>query len=682
MSKIFNKHVVLRALLLIGCVALAVWLLPHKGTNAYYYELGKPWNYPLLTAPTDMPVYPDSITARNMRDSIDATFLPVYRRDFSIEKEAVAAFSNALNSQQSVALTHQQREQLISILKNALSDGIVEPSTYQNIRSGRLPYVRFIVDNISARRSTESFMSPKQAYAHIDSLFSDETYRNTLAATGFTQYLVPNILLDSVESNRLYADQIQKVMAPRGIIQQGERIIDRGDIVTPQLYSLLKTYEQIKSHSGDSQITIHHYPIAGEAGYALVIFGGLYLYLYFFRRKIFNTDRSVIFLMSSVTVFQLLACLLSQIFSMGLYMVPFTIVPILVIVFYDGRTAFFTFICEILLAAQISAYPFEFIFVQWAAGVVSICTLKEMRRRSQLIRAAFYILLTYAIVYAIIQIVQTGTLDNMSPRIFAVFAVNVIFISFAYVALFLVEKIFGFTSSVTLTELSDVNNKLLRRLSEECPGTFQHSMQVSNLASEAAHTVGANEQLVRTGALYHDIGKIDNPAFFTENQHGVNPHDALSPMQSARIVIDHVNNGMRMADKERLPEVIRDFITQHHGKGKAAYFYNTYCNAHPDEEVDVNAFTYPGPNPQTREASILMMADAVEAASRSLHDNSSEAIKQLVNRIIDGQIAAGLHNESNISFRDVTMIKKTFIDRLRTMYHARISYPKLNTEKN
>ncbi len=276
---------------------------------------------------------------------------------------------------------------------------------------------------------------------------------------------------------------------------------------------------------------------------------------------------------------------------------------------------------------------------------------------------------------------QTGTLDKISVRMFGYFGINAVLISFTYVLVFILEKLFGFVSSVTLVELSDVNNPVLRELSEECPGTFQHSMQVSNLASEAAHRIDANVQLVRTGALYHDIGKINNPAFFTENQHGVNPHDALNPIQSARIVINHITDGLKKADKYKLPEVIKDFISQHHGAGKAKYFYNTYSNTHPDEDVDPAPFTYPGPNPQTKETSILMMADAVEAASRSLKEYTPEAITALVNRIIDSQIADGLHNDSPISFRDVKTIKDAFISRLRTMYHARVSYPTLNKER-
>jgi putative nucleotidyltransferase with HDIG domain len=270
---------------------------------------------------------------------------------------------------------------------------------------------------------------------------------------------------------------------------------------------------------------------------------------------------------------------------------------------------------------------------------------------------------------------QVASLNSFSWKLIGFFAVNMVLTSFAYVLIFVVEKIFGFTSVVTLVELSDINNPVLRELSEECPGTFQHSLAVSNLASDAARRVDANVQLVRAGALYHDIGKIKNPAFFTENQHGVNPHDALDPIQSARIIISHVTDGLRRAEKAKLPTVIRDIIAQHHGRSTARYFLTTYQNAHPGEDVDPAPFTYPGPNPQSKEASLLMMADVVEAASRSLPSHDPQSIANLVNRLIDAQVAAGLHSESTLSFRDITIIKQAFIDRLRTMYHARVAYP-------
>lgn len=676
MNRIYNSYNLLRALLFVAAVAVSVWLLPRSGGNSFSYELGKPWAYNLLTAPIDMPIYLDSVSAARVADSIDRSFVPVYVRDVSREKQAQAAFATRLNNSNS-GLTPMERNNLINALRNVLDNGIVDQNTYSLIRSGRLPSIRFIHDNTAMTMPTSTLLSARAAYGAIDSTFHNERYHKAIEGTAMAQFLVSNIVLDTVATSRLRADALQKALAPKGVIQQGERIIAKGDIVTPQLFTLLRTYEKIASQRSEAAVDTHHYPVLGQTFYLILVFTAIYLFLVFFRPWIFRNNRAMVFIVSLLTGCLLMAFVLSETFTYGLYIVPFTIVPILLLVFFDGRTAFFAYITEIMLCTLVSAVPFEFIFVEWIAGVAAITSVKDLNRRSQLVRSAFYIFAAYSLAYVGVEVVQEGTIDKINPRMFGAFGINAVLISFVYVLVFMVEKVFGFTSSVTLVELSDVNNPLLRELSQECPGTFQHSMQVSNLASEAAHRVGANVQLVRTGALYHDIGKIENPAFFTENQHGVNPHDALNPMQSARIVIGHVTDGMRRADKAKLPSVVKDFITQHHGKGKAKYFYATYVNAHPDEEIDEAPFTYPGPNPQSREASILMMADAVEAASRSLRDYTVESITTLVNRIIDGQIADGLHNESPLSFRDITAIKQSFIERLRTMYHARVSYPEL-----
>ena len=316
-----------------------------------------------------------------------------------------------------------------------------------------------------------------------------------------------------------------------------------------------------------------------------------------------------------------------------------------------------------------------FIFMQFVAGVTAINSLKELSRRSQLLRTALLVFVVYSLAYVAVNVMTSGSFSGLTGRMFGFCAINVVFVSFAYVLIFVFERMFGFTSVVAMVELSDINHPVLRELSKECPGTFQHSMAVSNLAAEAALKVGANVQLVRAGALYHDIGKIDNPAFFTENQHGVNPHDALEPEQSARIITGHVTDGLKRAERAKLPKAIRDFIAEHHGRGTARFFYLTACRLHPDEQVDPAPYTYVGPNPHSRETSILMMADSVEAASRSLKDYSRESIEALVNKIIDAQVAEGLHNDSPLAFRDIKVIKETFIHRLLTIYHSRIAYP-------
>ncbi len=682
MNKIFSKDNIIRAILFVASALIIVWLLPRKQGNAYHYEMNKPWAYSLLTAPSDMPIYLDTIRSQYLRDSITRNFVPVYVRDVTAEKSTVSAYAARINATQGLELTPGERNQLINALRNILENGIVDQNTYQDVRAGKLTEVRFIHDNTAISIPTKNFLSARAAYSSLDSLFSEHRFREAIELTAMSKFLTPTISLDTAATQRLFEEVLQKAMAPVGVIQQGERIIDKGDIVTPELYTLLKTYDRITKTKSAHQVDRHHYPIFGQFLYVIILLTCLYLFLALFRWRTFRNIRSMVFIMALVTAFVLFAYGMSESFRNGLYMVPFTVVAIMTVVFFDGRTAFFVYLIEILLCSIISSSPLEFLFLQIVAGIIAISSLKELNKRSQLVKAALFIFIAYCLSYVAMEIMQTGTLDKLNPRMFGYLGINAVLISFAYVLVFVIEKMFGFISSVTLVELSDVNNPTLRELSENCPGTFQHSVQVSSLASEAAHRIGANVQLVRTGALYHDIGKINNPAFFTENQHGVNPHDALNAVQSARIVINHVNDGLRRADKAKLPAVIKEFIRQHHGSGKAKYFYNTYCNQHPDEKVDASLFTYPGPNPQSRETSLLMMADAVEAASRSLKEHTPEAISELVNRIIDSQIADGLHNESPISFRDVQIIKDAFTARLRTMYHARVSYPELKTQEN
>ncbi|WP_289757782.1 HDIG domain-containing metalloprotein [uncultured Duncaniella sp.] len=672
-----SRQLSLRILLFIAVVSVTVYFLPRSAENHYTFEEGRPWSYALLTAPFDIPIHLDSLSAAKVKDSIDTHFEPVFTRDLTAEKTIISDYTTRLNATKDLDITPAQRNQIIKEIRKVYENGIVDRDTYAKISSGKLPTVRFIHDNVAISIPTANYLSAFRAYEHLDSVLKDPNVRQAISATKLSQVLHPNILVDTVTSRRLLNESYQKAMAPVGVIQQGERIIDKGDIVTSRLATVLHTYEKIANERGNSAISQHYYPIAGQTLYMLILYGMLFAYLYIFRRDYFEDDRTVVFIITLIGLFTLFAFAMQAGFSTGFYITPFTIVPILVLIFLDSRTAYFCHVILVLICSIVASFALEFIFMQFIAGVVAIDSLKDLSRRSQLIRTAALIFLAYTLSYVAIEVMQAGSLARTEGRIFGCFAINAILISFSYVLMFLLERVYGFTSRVTLVELSDINNPLLRELSEECPGTFNHSMAVSNLASAAASRIGANVQLVRTGALYHDIGKIKNPAFYTENQHGVNPHDALDPIQSARIVTGHVNEGLALAEKAKLPKVIRNFISEHHGAGKARYFYTTYCNAHPDEEVDPANFTYPGPNPQSKETSLLMMADSVEAASRSMTDHSPEAISALVNKIIDSQIAEGLHNESPISFRDVSTIKEVFAQRLRTMYHSRISYPEL-----
>lgn len=672
-SKKISKNNIIRGLLFIVSVLIISFFLPRTDKFQYDYALGKPWSYSLLTAPFNIPINIDSISSKRQKDSITNNFVDIYKLDHGISKREMEKIATQLNK---INVSTYDQYLINKVISEIYKKGIVDSKTYDKIVAGKLPNIRYIINNVVTPTPTKELLSPKRAYAIIDSLLPDWSQQEALDNIHVADYIIPNIIIDTVVSQKMRNELYQKALAPIGVMQKGERIIDRGDIITPQSYTLLNTYQQMMNERNQS-IKGAHYPIAGQILIVTILLASLYIFLMLFRWRFFNDMNKMLFLMLLMVAFTIFAFLMAQHFHSGIYLVPFATIPIIITTFFDSRTALFVHITEVFICTLVAIFPIEFIFLQFVAGVTAINSLKELSKRSQLIKCAIYIFAAYAITYLALDIIKEGNITNINLRLFGYFAINAVLLSFTYLLIFVFEKIFGFISTVTLVELSDVNNPVLRELSEECPGTFQHSLQVSNLAAEAAHRINANVQLVRTGALYHDIGKINNPAFFTENQHGVNPHLALSPEQSAGIVINHVNDGIKKADKAKLPNVIKDFICQHHGNGKAKYFYTIASNNNPGVKIDEAAYTYPGPMPQTKETSILMMADATEAASRSLTDYTNESIKALVDKIIDTQIADGMFKDSPLSFRDVETIKQTFIDRLRTIYHTRISYPEM-----
>ncbi len=668
-----KKHYTSQILTLIVGTLIIVWLMPRHSNSTYIYQINRPWNYQLLTAPFDIPIRPDSVTSEAVLDSINRSFVPVYKRMTSVDDAVRTQLARNLVEIDNISAS--TRSNLTQKLKEVYASGIVDEDVYNAISQGRLPAVRVASGNVLTKKSTSQFRSPRRAYEWIkEQLPGDETHY-AIEQSKLATMLTPNVVLDTIMSDRMRGDLRQKATAPIGVIQQGERIIDRGEVVTIQLYTTLQTYEQMLAERGNEAGGSSVYAWCAKTIYVGILMALLGVFLLIFRPRLFRQPKVVIYLTGLVVTFCIFAFLMSVSFDMGLYIVPFSMVAIMIIVFFDGRTAMFTTLITTLIAGAVANFPLEFLVMQFAGASIAINSLKEMSRRSQLLRTAALVYLGSALTYLAVNVMLTGDFSSISPRMFGFLAINVVLVSFAYVLVFVFERMLGFTSTVGLVELSDINHPILRELSKECPGTFQHAMAVSNLAAEAAVKVGANVQLIRAGALYHDIGKIDNPAFFTENQHGVNPHDALDPLQSARIITAHVTDGLRRSDKAKLPSAIRNFIIEHHGTGLTRYFYVTYCNQHPGEDVDPAPFRYPGPNPSTIESSILMMADAVEAASRSLSNYSPEAVTELVNKIIDTQIAEGLHNNSPLAFRDVQTIKDSFIQRLLTIYHSRIAYP-------
>ena len=662
-----KNNILNKILIALAALIVIVYFYPHPEANRFNYEQGRPWNYSKLLAPFDIPIHPDSATLLAVRDTLDAKFVPIYQLNQLLIDTIISRLPQSPGT--------NLNRRLGSELRKVYASGVVDMRTKDEIASHRLPKVRLLEKNVLSEMSTSGFTSPRDVYLYLDSTITDSALHQYFVRANLQNLLLPNYTRNEEESRRHYEYDYLTLTADRGIILQGQTIIDKGAIISSQDFTNLQTYEHMLSQLNTNQNQSKWLMFLGQALYVGLLLTAMMMYFYFFTPEVYNNLRKFTFMYSLVTLFFLIGVGLNYFVAQGVYITPMMIVPILVLVFFDGRTALFVTGVLTLICAGVTAFALEFIFLQFCAGTAAVFSLRELSRRSQLLRTSVIVALAYLGAYVALDLLMNGSFDGFTWRMAAFLAVNAALTSMAYILMFAVERLFGFISVVTLVELADINAPLLMRLSNECPGTFQHSIAVSNLASDAAVRIGADVKLVRAGALYHDIGKLANPAFFTENQHGVNPHDALPPERSAAIVVNHVSDGLRMADKAGLPDVIQSFIREHHGAGMAKYFYITYCRQHPDEEVDKAPFSYPGPNPQSRETSVLMMADAVEAASRSLKEHTREAITELVDRIIDSQIAEGLHNESALEFRDVAKIKEAFIKRLMTIYHSRIAYP-------
>lgn len=663
------------AILLILLTVGAMSLFFGGGSNdALVYSEGRPWNYPKLIAPFDIPIEFDSLSTKRIKDSIDDNFAPIYNVNEQAKTKALDNITTQVEELSNISSTLKSK--IVEAAQKVFDDGIVDNNTRNKIMQGKIKNIRVIngQGNESTIVDASQMKSAVEAYSYIDTTVLIGSNQGRELSLLIHSNLTPCLDYDSVKSAAMLDDAYKMALAPHGMKLMGERIIDYGEIVTAQKYTLIKTYERMSDELENDNV-LRRFSMLGNIVILFLLMLTLYLYVRVTQPETYRSTSRITFLFSFVFIFVLLVYIIAHVRSGLLYIIPFALVPIIVTIFFNMHLGFFTHIVVLLISSLVAPDANDFVIMQFLAGAIALVSVKGLMQRSQLVKCAFFIFLCYTATYVAQHLVRHGTLDSIDWYVLLYFAVNCIVLSFAYFVIFIVEKIFGFTSQVTLVELSDINNDTMRELSENCPGTFQHSMQVATLAGEAARQIGANVQLVRAGALYHDIGKIENPAFFTENQSGVNPHDVLTPEQSAGIVISHVVDGLRRAEKAQLPQVIKDMIAQHHGKGKTKFFYGKALKQSATGKVDDAPYTYPGPNPQTREAAILMMADACEAAARSLAMPSEENITNLVNKIIDSQVADGLFGESPISFKDINIVKKCLIDRLLTFYHTRVSYP-------
>ena len=676
-DSIYLRDITTRIVLVLLTVVIVVWALPREEGKMFHYDEGKPWMYGQLIAQYDFPVYKTEEALQAERDSILKHFQPYYNKNAYIGEKNIDQFNKDFpNGLPDLPLVYKAL--VANRLKMLYEAGIMDPVQYSAMSKDTSSVIRIVDGKEAQSYHVQQFRSTTTAY---EQLFQDEVLvkeRAALQRCNLNNYIEPNLIYDQVRSETEKNDMLSLIATASGMVLEGQRIIDRGDIVDSYTYRVLDSFEKEakKRNASEDELMM---TVIGQALLVLILVILFTVYLTLFRKDYFEKPRSIAMLYAMIVIFPVLVSLMMRHLFFNVYIIPYAIVPIFIRVFMDSRTAFITHVIMILLSAVAVKYQYEFIIIQLVAGLVAIYSLRELEKRSQIFLTAVLVTITSSLIYLAIQLIQNDDFSNLDSTMYVYFAVNGFLLLFAYPLMLVIEKTFGFISAVTLFELSNTNNELLRRMSEVASGTFQHSINVGNLGAEIANKIGAKAQLVRTGALYHDIGKMENPVFFTENQAGVNPHDKLSDIESARIIISHVTDGLSLAEKYSLPAVIKEFITTHHGAGLAKYFYVNYKNEHPDEEVDVNMFSYPGPNPFTREQAILMMTDTVEAASRSLPEYTEESISTLVNKLIDAQIADGNFKECPITFRDIDIAKQVLIDRLKSMYHTRIQYPELKS---
>lgn len=671
--KDFRSYWDILLLFMLSAIVVAAVAPSTKGFQ-YQFSQGRPWQHELLTAPYDFPIYKTEEQIQHEQDSIQSAMRPVYIIDETVAELMISELQDEYQARLSERIPMRYYNYVHARLVSLYKRGLIPADQLTALRSQGKVEVQIRTGDFVERTPITRFYSLKEAYDYIIDSIPHGLDPEILEQMNLAHYIRDNVAYDEAFTKRLLDENLGHISLSTGMVQLGERIIGPGEIVTAEVYNILRSLTQEHDQRSGGALQQHTTRI-GIFITTSLLFILVALYLIYLVPSFDSKRKNFLLLGISTLLFVVLTALNVHHGWFNVYIIPYVMLPILWRIFFSSSTALVSYIGMVLASAIFVSEPLTFIFIQMLAGIAALVSLQKLSSRGQMIKAAFVVYLTYTITALGLRLIGSGVIDSGYWLIQVYFAINLVLLMFTYVLAFIVERAFGYVSNVSLVELSDINSPLLRELSEVAPGTFQHSLQVSILASEAADKIGGDVSLIRTGALYHDIGKIKAPAYFTENQGGSNPHDLIDAEESARIIIRHVTDGIALAQKHSLPTPIIDFIRTHHGNGMAKYFFLTMQNAHPEREVDPSPYTYPGPNPWTKEQGILMLADAVEASSRSLKEYTEESIRLHVGRIVDSIVAEGYLNDTPITFRDIQQIKRVFIAKLRTMYHTRISYP-------
>lgn len=658
-------------------------ILPGEPTFKYEYQKGFPWRHDNLVAPFDFAILKSTQEIEKEKTELLKTVIPYFKCDTSVYKESINKFNtDLLTILDSSEIVKSDIINTIEInLKQIYESGILQRSVETFTELAGKTEIKKRVGTLVTTIGIEKLYSEKSAYNLFNTLLQslaeeNPKHQNWLKNILPKKYIVANLTFDEITTQKDIDEVIEKISATRGMVQIGERIILEGEIVNSEKFQMLQSLKA--SFEKERGKGINRYMVSIGKGLLIIILLALiFAFLYIYRRDILNQFSKLTFLMLFMVSMVLLSGFINTFPNLHIYLVPLVIFPIIVRTFFDSRTAIFMLIITTLLIGFYAPNNYEYILLQVSAGIVAVFSLNKMHRRSHLILATLWVLLTYSLVYAALNLIYEGSILSFNYEMLKWFVISSVLILLVYPLIYIFEKLFGFISDVTLIEISDSNQPLLRKLAEEAPGTFQHSMQIANLAEEVILKIGGNPFLVRAGALYHDIGKIGRPNFFIENQaFGMNPHDKMSHLKSAEIIIDHVKNGIKMAQKYKLPAPIIEFISTHHGTTKAKYFYIKYKQDNPGKKIDESSFIYPGPLPKSKEAAVVMLVDGIEAASRSLPEKTYGNLQELINNMVDQKIKDKQLDHSDLTFNDINIIKETLLNKLITIYHIRIEYPK------
>ena len=665
----------------LATVFLLYLIIPGESRFKYEFQKNAPWRHETLIAPFNFAILKADQEVKTEQDSVVSQYTPYLKLDTLQRIAQTNNLSKTLSQQELESATIHD---ITNFLGELYETGLIEqaPENHPGLRGKQ--EVIIIKDKLANRVPADKILTMKTAYQ----LLSD-TLRSTLGPdfeafnqlVNLSDFIVPNVTYDEEFNANELQKQLDEVSITQGMVQTGERIIFKGDIVTPDKYlileSLKKSYETKRGQHIERYLLILGKVILIVSCLLILIF-----YLYYFRPEIFNQKRRLSFILIMIVLMVFTSRFVNDLDFMNLYLVPVAILPILLRIFFDSRTAIFTLLVATLLIGYFAPNNFEYIFMNQVAGIIAVFSLDKLHRRSHLILTAFWVFVSYSVVFLALSMVQEGNIESIPWKELEWFGGNALLILLAYPLIYIFEKLFGFVSDVTLIELADTNQPLLRKLAQEAPGTFQHSMQIANLAEEVILRIGGNPFLVRAGALYHDIGKTNQPAYFIENQAaGMSPHSKLDNKESAKIIIDHVTRGVKIARRHKLPEILIEFISSHHGTSQAKYFYTTYKNEHPNEEVDPKEFTYPGPPPKNKETSVVMLTDGIEAAARAMKEKTLENLRALIEKIVQDKIDTGQLDNADLTLREIRIFKETILEKLMNIYHIRIEYPEDNDSK-